>query len=114
MRGLDVYSFIGWTICFFIYIFEGSYMVFAKNKSDKNDEIYAEYLRDKNKNNGYNIFIKNIKKINEEYSRKGQRIPIICKYFLIVSVTIFCCIVIKVLFQYFNVFSLIENEKYIS
>lgn len=111
MMGLDVYSFIGWTICFFIFIFEGRYMVFAKNKSDKNDEIYKEFLKDKNRNNGYNVFINNIKKINDEYDRNGQRIPIICKYFLIISVTIFCCIVIKVLFQYFNVLSFIANEK---
>ena len=61
MLGLDVYSFIGWIICFFIFIFEGSDMVFAKNKSDKNDEIYAEYLKDKNRNNGYSVFLKNTK-----------------------------------------------------
>ena len=111
MCGLDIYSFIGWTICFFIFIFEGSYMVYAKNKSNKNDEIYAEYRKDKNRNNGYNLFIKNSKKINDEYVRKGQQIPIIRKYFLIISVTIFCCIVIKVIFQYFNVLSFIVNEK---
>ena len=75
MMGLDVYSFIGWTICFFIFIFEGRYMVFAKNRSDKNDEIYKEFLKDKNRNNGYNVFINNIKKINDEYDRNGQRIP---------------------------------------